>query len=113
MSTDQESWILAQNGFIAEKALSWEGLLTQGSGYLHIRGSFEETLGNSPQNIEYNRSADNVSAEKFVKQSTKWGTYIPGIYGPVPVYVSEITNMPYCLGIDLYVGEERHRRRKT
>ena len=101
------TWELIQEGFKPEEALAWEGLFTQGSGYIHVRGSMEEKLEDSPQNIQYLREAVNVSVEKFVDQRTKWGTYIPGMYSPHPLFSGEITNMPFCLGIDLYVDGER------
>lgn len=103
----KDFWILKQNKLIPSEALAWESLFTQGSGYLQIRGSFEERLENSPQNIEYVRKTTNVSAEKFIDQSTRWGCYIPGIYSPHPVFNNEITNLPFPLGIDLYVSGER------
>ena len=108
MPDNNTNWALTQDSFISGKqALAWEGLFTQGSGYLHIRGSLEESLEDSPQNIEYTRDAMNVSVEKFVDQSTKWGTYIPGVYSPHPVFIYQITNMPFCLGIDLYIDGEK------
>jgi kojibiose phosphorylase len=103
----KDFWILKQNKLIPSETLAWESLFTQGSGYLQIRGSFEEKLEDSPQNIEYVRSTTNVSAEKFIEQNARWGCYIPGIYSPHPVFNNEITNLPFPLGIDLYVSGER------
>lgn len=103
----KDCWILKQNGFTPSEALAWESLFTQGSGYLQIRGSFEERLEDSPQNLEYARTTTNVSAEKFIKQSTRWGCYIPGVYSPHPTFNNEITNLPFPLGIDLWESGER------
>ena len=54
MPDDNSNWTLTQDSFMSgQQALAWEGLFTQGSGYLHIRGSFEESLSGSPQNVKY------------------------------------------------------------
>jgi len=103
----KDCWALEQSRFTPSEALAWESLFTQGSGYLQIRGSFEERLEDSPQNLEYVRTTTNVSAEKFIKQSTKWGCYIPGVYSNHPTFNSEITNLPFPLGIDLLESGER------
>lgn len=109
----KDCWILKQNEFVLSEALVWESLFTQGSGYLQIRGSFEESLEDSPQNLEYVRTTTNVSVEKFIEQSTKWGCYIPGVYSDHPVFNSEITNLPSPLGIDLWVSGERFDQVKS
>jgi len=41
---------LVETEFDPASALAREGLYTQGSGYLHVRGSLEEHVGDSPQN---------------------------------------------------------------
>jgi len=105
--TSKDYWTLTQNGFTPSETLAWESLFTQGSGYLQIRGSFEESLEDSPQNLEYVRTTTNVCAEKFIEQSTKWGCYIPGVYSPHPTLNSEITNLPFPLGIDLWESGEK------
>src|SRR4030042_1092796 len=82
----KDDWTLKQTEFNCSEALAWESLFTQGSGYLQLRGSFEEKLEDSPQNLEYARTTTNVSAEKFIRQSTRWGCYIPGVYSPNPTF---------------------------
>lgn len=42
----------------------YEGVFTQGSGYLHIRGSYEEGLKAADQNESYMRLPANVTIEK-------------------------------------------------
>jgi trehalose/maltose hydrolase-like predicted phosphorylase len=37
-----DTWTLTEHGFDPAQNLAWEGLCTQGSGYLHVRGSLEE-----------------------------------------------------------------------
>ncbi len=102
-----KNWILKQNEFNASESLAWEGLFAQGSGYLQLRGSHEESFADSPQNIEYTRGAGNVSVEKFVEQNSKCGTYIPGIYGVNLLFHREIINLPNPLRIELYIGDEK------
>lgn len=102
-----KTWILEENKFNADEALAWEGLFAQGSGYLQLRGSHEESFADSPQNIEYERGATNVSVEKFVKQTSKCGTFIPGIYGKNKLFHREIINLPNPLRVELYVGDEK------
>ena len=111
--TSKDYWTLTQDGFTSSEALAWESLFTQGSGYLQIRGSFEEKLEDSPQNLEYIRTTTNVSAEKFIEQNTKWGCYIPGVYSDHPTFNSEITNLPFPLGIDLWESGERFDQVKS
>ena len=73
--TDDTTSLIEQGPFDAACAKGYEGLFTQGSGYLHIRGSFEEGLAAAPQNVTYLRRPANVTAEKFPEMKVKWGTY--------------------------------------
>ena len=50
-----EGWLLETRGFDAATNRAWEGLFTQGSGYLHARGSVEEHFSDSPQNATWRR----------------------------------------------------------
>src|SRR4030065_825695 len=109
----KDDWTLKQTEFNCSEALAWESLFTQGSGYLQLRGSFEEKLEDSPQNLEYARTTTNVSAEKFIRQSTRWGCYIPGVYSPHPTFNNEITNLPFPLGIYLWESGERFDQVKS
>lgn len=109
----KDCWVLKQNKFIPSEALAWESLFTQGSGYVQIRGSFEEKLEDSPQNLEYIRTTTNVSIEKFTEQNTKWGCYIPGVYSNHPIFNNEITNLPFPLGIDIWESGERFDQIKS
>lgn len=72
----------------------FEGLFTQGSGYLHIRGSFEEGLNEAPQDESYMRLPANVTIEKPHHPLSKCGTYIPGITGQHPLLKEVIVNLP-------------------
>ena len=64
-------------GFNEDSAKYYEGLLTQGNGYMHVRASFEEGLKSVKQDEEYDRKPANVTLEKHKKQASKLGTYIP------------------------------------
>ncbi len=91
--------LLIEPEFDAARAKGWEGLFTLGSGYLHVRGSFEEHLSGTPQNVTYLRRPANVTAEKFPTMKVKWGTFVPGTYGQHPLMGKEMANLPYFLGI--------------
>ncbi len=101
------SWLLTESAFNPKTAKAYEGLFTQGSGYLHVRGSLEEHLSDCPQNIDRLRKPTNVTAERFPETKSKWGTYVPGIYGPHPLLNWELINLPWFLGIALYVDGEK------
>ncbi|HEY0868727.1 MAG TPA: hypothetical protein VGE01_15190, partial [Fimbriimonas sp.] len=103
---DQE-WVLREKGFDADTNRAIEGLFTQGSGYLHLRGSLEEHLSDAPQDEEYLRMPANVTAEKFRSNKAKWGTYVPGVYGKHPLLNNEIINLPSFVSLVPYVDGER------
>ncbi|NQT92415.1 MAG: glycoside hydrolase family 65 protein [Lentisphaerae bacterium] len=106
LSPTNNSWALTIDGFAAGTNRAVEGLFTLGSGYLHVRGSLEENLRDAPQSVEYMRLPENVTAAKFASTKAKWGTYVPGIYGPHPVCNSELINLPYFLGLCPVVAGE-------
>ena len=103
-----ENWWLSQPEPSDVAALKgWEGLFTQGSGYLHVRGSLEEHLSDAPQNQSYMRRPANVTAEQFPDMRSKWGTFVPGIYGNHPLMGKEMANLPCFLQIVPSVDGER------
>ncbi|MBN8636730.1 MAG: glycoside hydrolase family 65 protein [Anaerolineae bacterium] len=103
-----ENWWLDQPEPSDVAALKgWEGLFTQGSGYLHVRGSLEEHLSDAPQDQSYMRRPANVTAEQFPDMRSKWGTFVPGIYGNHPLMGKEMANLPCFLQIALSVDDER------
>lgn len=93
--------------FSVSTAKVFEGLFTQGSGYMHIRGSLEEHLQDAPQNITYHRKPANVTAEEFPAAKAKWGTYVPGVFGPHPHLGQEMINLPFFLGLTPFIGGEK------
>lgn len=105
--TNDTAWLLEESAFDAEHALAWEGLLTQGSGTLHIRGSLDEHLTGAPQNQDVLRMPGNVTAERFAATPAKWGTYLPGIFGPHPMLDREMINLPWFLELAPTVEGER------
>lgn len=105
--TVDTTFLIEHGPFDAARAKGYEGLFTQGSGYLHIRGSFEEGLAESPQNVTYLRRPANVSAEKFPEMKVKWGTFVPGIYGNHPLMGKELANLPYFLELTPTIDGER------
>jgi kojibiose phosphorylase len=102
-----DHWTLTENAFQTETNQAWEGLLTQGNGYLHVRASLAEHLAEAPQNVEYARTPANVTAEQFPETKAKWGTYVPGIFGPHPLLGSEMVNLPFFLDLVPIVDGEQ------
>ncbi len=102
-----DQWIVLETHFDKETARAYEGLFTLGSGYLHVRGSFEEHLFDAPQNLDYTRRPANVTSEKFLETKAKWGTYIPGIRGSHPLLNRGLVNLPFFLELIPFAGEEK------
>ncbi len=102
-----DGWSIVEPGFRAEHAKAWEGLFTLGSGYMHVRGSFEEHFADAPQNVSYTRLPANVTAESFRETKSKWGTYVPGVFGKHPLLNNEMINLPWFLGTVSIVDGER------
>jgi len=102
-----DAWSIVESPFRAETAKAYEGLFTLGSGYLHVRGSLEEHLTGAPQNVSCTRLPANVTSERFADTKSKWGTYVPGIFGRHPLLNNEMINLPFFLGIAPIVDGER------
>lgn len=102
-----ELWCIKEDSFSNETSKHYEGLFTQGNGYMHVRGSFEEGLEGAVQDEEYLRMPANVTLEKPRHPESKWGTFIPGIVGKHPLLKEEIINLPYFLSMDLFVSGEK------
>lgn len=100
-------WCIEEDGFSSETSKHYEGLFTQGNGYMHVRGSFEEGLEGTAQDEEYLRMPANVTLEKPRHPESKWGTFIPGIVGRHPLLKEEIINLPYFLSMNLTVAGEK------
>lgn len=100
-------WRIEENIFTLETNKHFEGLFTQGNGYMNVRGSFEEGIQGTLQDEEYMRMPANVTLEQPRHLITKWGTFIPGIVGKHPLLKEEIINLPYFLWMDLYIGNEK------
>lgn len=103
----EDGWTIGERVFNVTQNRKFEGLFTQGSGYLHVRGCVEEHLSDAPQNRTYDRAATNVTAEKFVAVKAKWGTFVPGIYGRHPHLNNELVNLPHFIGFSIAVNGER------
>ena len=89
------TWSITDTAFSPATARAYEGLFTQGSGYLHARGSIEEHFTDSPQDTTYLRLPGNVTAEKFPSTHAKWGVYVPGVFGRHPTLDREMVNLPF------------------
>jgi kojibiose phosphorylase len=102
-----DTWTLREEGFDPATARAWEGLFSLGSGYLQTRGSLEEHLHDAPQNVDFLRLPANVTAERFPETTAKWGTYVPGLFGPHPTLNNEMVNLPWFLELAPFVGGEK------
>ena len=100
------NWCIYENSYNGELVKYYEGLMTQGNGYLHVRGSYEEGISGAVQEEEYDRKPANVTLEKHKKQKSKWGTYIPGIVGPHPYLKTETINLPYLFDLKVNADGE-------
>ena len=79
----------------------YEGVFTQGNGYMHVRGSYEENLQGAVQNDTTRRRPDNVTIEKKKPTVSKWGTFIPGVVGKHPFLQAEMINLPYFFAMQI------------
>lgn len=94
---DTSTWSIIEPEFEVERTKSFEGLFTQGSGYLHVRGSLEEHLADEPQN----------GSDSLNPSHVKWGAYVPGLFCPVPGGGRTMINLPFFIGLTPAVdGEE-------
>ena len=100
------NWCLTEDTYNPEKSKYYEGLFTQGNGYMDVRGSYEEGLLCVQQDREYERKPANVTLEKHVKEQSNWGTYIPGIVGRHPHLMTEIINLPFFFETGLCINGE-------
>ena len=102
-----DNWSIVEPCFDLKTARAYEGLFTQGSGYLHVRGSLEEHLLDDPQNLAYTRMPASVTAEKLPAGKLKWGTYVPGVFGKHPLLNNEMINLPFFIGMAPRVAGEK------
>jgi kojibiose phosphorylase len=102
-----DSWTLIESPLRIEHNRAYEGLFTLGSGYLHVRGSLEEHVREAPQNVEYDRVAANVTSERFPQFKARWGTYVPGVFGPHPTLNNQMINLPWFLELVPTIDGER------
>ena len=102
-----DNWSIVEPSFDLKTARAYEGLFTQGSGYLHVRGSLEEHLLDDPQNLAYTRMPASVTAEKLPAGKLKWGTYVPGVFGKHPLLNNEMINLPFFIGMAPRVAGEK------
>ncbi len=91
------AWCIQQTDFAGSSLKAYEGLFAQGAPGLHIRGSLEEPIADAPQGLRYWRTPGNVTAEVFREARSKFGTYLPGIYGSHPILNNELVNLPWFL----------------
>ncbi|MDF2673859.1 MAG: glycoside hydrolase [Clostridiales bacterium] len=101
------TWKICEEAYNEKLNKNYEGLFTQGNGYLSIRGSFEEDLSDATQNDRYWRMPANVTLEKQMHPKSKWGVFVPGVVGNHPILNEEMVNLPYILGLNIYIDDSR------
>ncbi|MBE5907776.1 MAG: glycoside hydrolase family 65 protein [Lachnospiraceae bacterium] len=101
------AWCLTEEGRDPRLSKYYEGLFTQGNGYMDVRASFEEGLASVQQDREYERKPANVTLEAHVEEESNWGTYIPGVVGRHPYLMTEMINLPYFFDLQLEWEGER------
>lgn len=100
-------WCIVEEKYDVRLNKHYEGVFTQGSGYLSVRGCFEEGINAAPQDEVYDRMPANVTLETPRHLKSKWGTYVPGIAGNHPFLKEEIINLPYFLEFSFWCDTER------
>lgn len=107
MSDSDDTWRLVERGFSAATAKHFEGLFTLGWDGLHLRGSLEEPLAEAPQNETYWRLPANVTSERMRHALSKWGAYVPGVYGQHPLLNNQLINLPWIAWLTPVIEGER------
>lgn len=102
-----EDYKIIQDHFSEEENKYYEGILAQGNGYFHVRGTFEEGLLDAPQDEIYVRSMKSVTTELQRHPLSKQGTFLPLIMGQHPFLEEVVVNLPYFMGITVYSGDEK------
>ena len=102
-----EDYRIIQDTFSEDENKYYEGILTQGNGYFHVRGSFEEGLTDAPQDEKYVRSMKSVTTEQQRHPLSKQGTFLPLIMGQHPFLGEVIVNLPFFMGITVYSSGEK------
>ena len=102
-----EDFYLKDPGYDPATSKYYEGIMTQGNGYMHVRGSYDEGLVAEKQDLEYDRKPANVTLEVQRFPLSKWGTFVPGVVGPHPFLMTEMINQPYFFDTVLTVDGER------
>lgn len=102
-----EDYKIVQDHFSEEENKYYEGVLAQGNGYFHVRGTFEEGLLDAPQDERYVRSMKSVTTEQQRHPLSKQGTFLPLIMGQHPFLEEVVVNLPFFMGITVCSGDEK------
>ncbi|MDR0625716.1 MAG: hypothetical protein LBG11_00415, partial [Bifidobacteriaceae bacterium] len=102
-----QGFVYQQGSLARHTVKAYEGLFTQGNGYVHLRGSFEEGLEDAPQDRLYERRAVSVTTEVSPETLSKTGTYAPAVVGRHPGLGEVVVNLPNPLDIRIAADGER------
>lgn len=106
-------WCIEETSFNDKTNKHFEGVFTQGNGYMSMRGSFEEGLQEAFQNEEYMRQINGTESENPSHLLSKCGTFIPGIFGKHPTLNEVIINLPYMLDMHFELDGEKLDMQKS
>ncbi|MDR2599247.1 MAG: hypothetical protein LBC73_03125 [Oscillospiraceae bacterium] len=100
-------WCVVEDSFDVTRVRHNESIMALGTGFLTIRSSFDEGFSDDEQNISYDRKAMNVSLEVVPTKKSRWGTFIPLVQGKHPFWNVGVINLPYMIGLEVYVDGEK------
>lgn len=101
------NWCVVEKSFDVEKIRHYESVMALGTGNMTTRSSFDEGLEDDEQNLEYDRIPGNVSLEVIPSKKSRWGTFIQLVQARHPFWNVGIVNLPYYLGLAVYVDGEK------
>jgi len=105
--TIDPNWCVIEDTFDVSRVRHNESIMALGTGFLTMRSSFDEGFTDDEQNISYDRKAMNVSLEVVPTKKSRWGTFIPLVQGKHPFWNVGVINLPYMLGLEVYVDDEK------
>lgn len=101
------NYLLEEKKYNPQWNKTYEGMMAQGNGYMHLRASFEEGLADAPQNEIYLRTMKSVTTEVQHSPLSKCGTYLPLIMGKHPELGEVMVNLPFFMKFFVWADGEK------
>jgi len=101
------NWNFTEEKFDIANNRHYESIFALGSGYMTTRASIEEGFESDDQSMEFERVMDNTTLQTIKSAKSKWGTYMPVVQAWHPNLKVGIVNLPYYLGLAVYVDGEK------